>query len=264
MRKISRMAVVALILVVWMSGCSKKSNKKTATGPVSQSYIPFTIGNFWTYNVKPANPDSAAFTTTMKITDTTRINNQTAVIMETRNSKNQANWTRQYFKVTDKALLLFGWETFSASTGDTSKIFFSSAVQWVTLPFEEDKTWNIYQYSGTLTQAPLAGSVLSSDDLDNDGKPDYVDLTIQGKSYKIETIQTAGKSFQTYKIDILINAQVKMSQTGLTIPYTLKFGTFWFAPEVGIVKLVQYDMSGKETETWLLSSYYLNPVIGSY
>ncbi len=263
MRKISRMAVVALILVFWMSGCGKKGTKKTATGPVSQSYIPFTVGNFWTYDVKPANSDSASFTATMKIIDTTSFKSEKAVIIETRNSKNQTNWTRQYFQVTNKALLLFGWETFSASTGDTSKIFFPSPVQWVTIPFEEDKTWDIFHYSGTLTDAPLASSVLPSDDLDGDGTPDNVVLNIKGQSYKIETIQAAGKSFQAYKMDILVNAQVTFSSNNVKIPYTLKFGTFYFVPEVGIVKLVQYNMSGEVTETWLLANYYLNPVIGT-
>ncbi|NOY77900.1 MAG: hypothetical protein GXO76_08540 [Calditrichaeota bacterium] len=262
MRKLSRMAVLALIFMVWISGCSKKEDKKTATGPVSQSYVPFAVGNFWTYDVKPADSDSAAYTATMKIIDTTRFEDEKAVIMETRKSTNQANWTRQYFQVTSKALLLFGWESFDASTGDTSRIFFSSPVQWVTIPFEEDKSWEIFHYSGTLTDAPLASSVLPSDDLDGDGTPDHVDLTIKGQSYKIETIKAAGKSFQAYKMDILVNAQVKMSQTGLTIPYTLKFGTFYFVPEVGIVKIVQYDMSGKATETWLLANYYLNSMIG--
>lgn len=264
MGKIRGLSVLVLILLTLVAGCGKKSSKKTTTGPVSQSYVPFAVGNFWTYDVKPANPDSASFTATMKIVDTTSFKSEKAVIMETRNSKNPANWTRQYFQVSNKALLLFGWETFNASKGDTSKIFFSSPVQWVTIPFEEDKTWNIYEYSGTLAEAPLVSSVLPSADLDGDGTPDHVDLSIQGKSYKIETIQAAGKSFQSYKIDILINAQVKMSQTGLTIPYTLKFGTFYFAPEVGIVKIIQYDMSGKVTESWLLANYYLNPVIGSY
>ncbi len=251
------------LFAVLVAGCGKKK-EKSPTETQGASYIPFNEGNFWKYAVQPASADSAAYTATMKILGTAEIGGQKMVVMETRKSKQPNNWTKQYFQVTNNALLLAGWESFDAATGDTTRMLFDALVTWVTIPFKENKTWTIYHYQGSLAEAPLAGSVLHSSDLDNDGKPEQVDLTIVGQSFSEETIQAAGKSFQAVKIDINVNAQVTMSQTHLSIPYTLKFGSFWFAPEVGIVKILQYDSGGKVTETWLLDSYYLAPKIGSY
>ncbi len=254
---------IFLFAVILVVGCSKKK-KEAPTESNAASYIPFTQGNFWKYRVQPANADSSAYSAIMKISGTAEIQGEKWVVMETRNTKSPNNWTKQYFQVRDKALLLAGWESYNAATGDTSRMFFDAPVKWVSIPFEENKNWTIYHYAGSLTEAPLAGSVLKSSDLDNDGKPEQVDLTIAGQSFSEETIEAAGKSFQAVRIDININAAVTMSQTHLSIPYTLKFGSFWFAPEVGIVKILQYDPNGKVTETWLLESYYLAPVIGSY
>ncbi len=254
---------VVLLVAALLTGCSKEK-KKAPTEVKGASYIPFNEGNFWKYNVQPASADSAAYTATMKIAGTAEINGQKTTVLETRKSKTPNNWLKQYFQVTDKVLLLAGWESYDAASGDTSKIYFDAPVTWVNIPFEENKNWTIYHYRGSLADAPLAGSVLKTSDLDNDGKPEQVDLTIAGQSFSEETIQAAGKSFQAVRIDININAQITMSQTSLSIPYTLKFGSFWFAPEVGIVKIVQYDSNGKVSETWLLDSYYLAPVIGSY
>ncbi len=254
---------VLALSVVLLTGCSKKKDE-SPTKTQSASYIPFNEGNFWKYNVQPASSDSAAYTATMKIAGTVEIGGQKMVVMETRKSKSPNNWMKQFFQVTENALLLAGWESYNSATGDTTRMLFDAPVTWVTIPFKENKTWTIYHYQGSLADAPLASSVLQSSDLDNDGKPEQVDLTIVGQSFSEETIQAAGKSFQAVKIDINVNAQVTMSQTHLSIPYTLKFGSFWFAPEVGIVKIVQYDSGGKVIETWLLDSYYLAPKIGSY
>ncbi|GBE26560.1 hypothetical protein BMS3Bbin03_00473 [bacterium BMS3Bbin03] len=242
-------------MVAMTIGCSKKSADK-GTAPLTQNYVPFKIGNLWTYRVTPSDSGSA-YTATQEIVGSSKINGHEVVVMEIKNTQDPENWTKQFFQVSNNALLLYGWQSYDAVKGDTAKIFFPDGVQWVTLPFEENKTWSIYRYTGSLAEAPLVGSVLPSADLDGDGKPDRVVLAITGKSYSIETIQAAGKSFQAYKIDITINATVTLSQTHLTVPYTLKFGTFWFVPEVGIVKMAQYDFYGKPTDVWLLESYSL-------
>ncbi|HDL19592.1 MAG TPA: hypothetical protein ENH29_11105 [Bacteroidetes bacterium] len=252
MRKI-RLIIASLLLlaIVVFIDCGK--NDKNPAGPegVEENYIPYNVGNTWTYQVNPVA--EAPFQSTLTVLNKIKENNVEMAVVEERSTKAPEDFSLIYYETTANSLIMHKIADFNPGSSDTSVYKFSPPATWLKLPFKKDDTWQVFTYQGNPSSIPLIGSGL---DLDSTYAGVEVKLTLTGKTIGEESIPAAGQEFKAFKVDFNYSIEINLSGVPVRIPG--KLGSFWIVPKVGIVQIIFYDLYQKPTERRTLISYTVN------
>jgi hypothetical protein len=249
--KINRLFPLFAVLVtmLFLITCGKDDENPAAPDPVEENYIPYKVGNTWTYQVTPTSGDPT-YTATLEVVDKITENNNEMAIVKEQSSKNPSDFSLLCYQNTENSLLMHKIADYNPTTADTSVFEFSTPATWLKVPFVKNDTWQVFTYQGDPAGIPLIGAGLG---LDSAYVGLTVNLTLSGKTIAEEKVTTAGEDFQAFKVDFDYNAVI----SGI-ISLPGKLGSFWVVPEVGIVRIAFYDLQGTITELRVMTSYTLN------
>ena len=230
--------------------CGKKSEP---TGPgAGENYIPYQVGNTWTYQVAPTKeaPYTATETVVARVTE----NGKELAVVKDESSKNPGDFSLTYFEIKPDELLMHRIADFDPDTGDTVRFDFTTPAVWLKIPLKKGQKWTVFQYSGPVNGIPIISSAIQMDS----SYADYtVTMTMKGQVITEETVQAAGSEFQAFKVDFSFEGSLNIPNPPTVLPLTGKMGTFWISPEVGIVRIMLYELTGEVREVRTLTSYSL-------
>ena len=71
-----------------MVTCGKDEENPAGPDPVEEDYIPYQVGNTWTYQVVPTTPGEPTYTATLTVVDKITENNVEMAVVKEQSSKN--------------------------------------------------------------------------------------------------------------------------------------------------------------------------------
>lgn len=248
---IKRTALFALLVLAIGAGlyCGKKSEP---TGPagVNENYIPYSVGNSWTYQVAPTS--DAPYTATETVIARQKQGNSDLAVVKDESSKNPEDFSLTYFEIQKDRLLMRSIADFDPETGDTVRFDFVVPAVWLLLPLKKGQNWTVFEYSGPINGIPIISSAIQ---MDSSYAGYTVSMTLSGKTITEETVQAAGQEFQAFKVEFSYEGTLSIPNPPTQLPLSGKLGTFWITPEVGIVRIVFYELTGDVREVRTLISY---------
>ena len=233
--------------MIFLLACGKKDSPN-GPDPVDEKYIPYEVGNSWTYRVTPADGESP-YSSTLEVISKVMIGGVELVVVKEQSTKTPDDFSLIYYQTTDNSLLMKIVKDFVPETSDTTSFEFDPPATWLKLPFVKDDTWQVFTYNGVPSEIPLLGSGFG---LDSTYAGLQVDLTLNGKTIGEETVSAAGQDFKAFKVDFDYIAKI---QIPVTIQIPGKLGSFWIVPEVGIVRIAFYGLDGNISELRTMTSY---------
>jgi hypothetical protein len=229
-----------LFIFLFLFYCKKEDDSPTSPQPVEADYIPYNVGNTWTYQAEPTEQGEANYNATLTVIDKVTINNVETAVVKEQSDKNPQDFSLIYYETTENSLLMHKIDDFEFQTPAT----------WLKLPFVKNDTWQVFNYVGDAMSIPLIGAGLG---LDSTYAGLTVDLTLSGETIGKEKVTAANQDFEeAFRIDFNFEAKISI------IGFSGKLASFWFVPKVGIVRIAFYDLNLTITEIRTLTSYTLN------
>jgi len=248
----ARVGVLALLLGgLLVFSCGKKS-EPTGPGEAGENYIPYQVGNTWTYQVSPTK--DAPYTATETVVAQVQENGKKLAVVKDESSKNPGDFSLTYFEIQSNRLLMHRIADFDPETGDTVRFDFQTPAVWLQIPLKKGQKWTVFQYSGPVNGIPIISSAIQ---MDSTYAAYTVTMTLKGQVITEETVQAANSEFQAYKVEFTFEGSLNIPNPPTTLPLSGKLGTFWITPEVGIVRIMFYELTGEIREVRTLTSYSL-------
>lgn len=235
--------------LILLPGCGKKKDTTTGPGNVDKNYIPYQVGNTWSYQVTPMNGDPQ-YTSTVTVVARVKEKGVEMAVVEERSTKSPEDFSLIYYQTTANSLLMHKIGDFDPETEDTLVYAFDPPATWLKIPFAKDDSWQVFEFQGDPSSIPLLGSGFS---IDSTYAGLTVKITLAGKTLNQENVSAAGKDFQAFKVDFDFTAEV----IGLPLKIPGKLGSFWIVPNVGIARITFYNLDGSIKELRTLTDYTL-------
>ena len=243
--------VFSLLLATILLVVCGKEDSPNGPDPVDQNYIPYKVGNSWTYQVVPTDGEPP-YSSTLEVISKTTINGVEMAAVKEQSTQSPDDFSLIYYETKDNSLLMHKVEDFIPETSDTSSYQFDPPATWLKVPFVKDDAWQVFTYIGDPSEIPLVGSGLG---LDSTYAGLQVDLTLNGTTVGEELVNAADQNFTAFKVDFNFIAKITV---GVQLQIPGKLGSFWVVPEVGIVRITFYDLSGNITELRTMTEYNVN------
>jgi len=242
MRKILLLSLVILALFIITCGKEEQDFSK---------YIPNGDQSKWVYNVTYNNEEP--YVLTEKINGTEVINNIICQVFEETVSNDTSSLTKNYYTDNNRDTLNWYGSAHFINSVEDYRCSWDPVFLMFQYPFTVNKNWVPFNKKGMKPmEVPFLGPEMDSNDIDQDGEDDSVDMSIIATVETTEDVTVpAGTFAQAYKIryDITIIFYL----TRYPYPFTGQMTYYnWYKPEVGRVKgYVKLDLPdewGKDFE----------------
>lgn len=235
-----------LAILISISACSDSSDDNNNS---SEDYFPNTDGTTWNYSVQN-NLDSTTYESTSIISGTKNFAGADCQVIIDTATDSPNEETRNFVVDTGSDIKNYGYETYKNGQLDETFTFPATLVQFQ-YPFTTSQTWDVVNLTGI---RPSLWDPEESDDFDNDGQADSIDIKISAYVFKEENVSVPAGTFNSFEIDYTMTLVIHASSAGnLTISGSTE--KIWFVPKIGVIKSEEYETDGTIIETSVLKSY---------
>jgi hypothetical protein len=206
----------------------------TGPGVGDEGYFPNGEGSTWTYEVIDDAGSLSVRNEIRTVKGTGVVDGVTCQIVEVTFSDDDSTLDRFYIKDDEESRLdVYGIETVNDGTVE-EVYYFGDPVSLFEYPCYVGASWHVYSAKGLKpSDVPFAG--FEDDDLDDDGIPDFVDVTVNADVVARENVSVrAGDFNDCFKVAYTFGLMVYYSEWGAWPMNATSYQ--WFKPYVGFVR----------------------------